>query len=214
MNHNSTSRTQNRCRCRCRVKPDIIINCAAYNLVDKAEETPDAAFANRNRPTSLAQAAARRRRFLCILGRLFDGFRGGFIPKRCLNPQNQYGKASSRGAACPGRLCRCLVSDEGCSANKQNLSSSLQVGEQRISGACDEFSVTSTDTVVEVTLRALDQGLTGRYHLTNSASVPGTMANDFKHPGNQKIHQACSMDRSTSASSRDSAWITERSPVC
>ena len=35
--------------------------------------------------------------------------------------------------------------------------------------ACDEFSVpTSTETVVDVTLKALDQGVTGKYHLTNS----------------------------------------------
>ena len=35
--------------------------------------------------------------------------------------------------------------------------------------AVDEFSVpTSTRTIVEVTLKALDVGLTGLYHLTNS----------------------------------------------
>jgi len=35
--------------------------------------------------------------------------------------------------------------------------------------ACDEFSVpTSTNTIVEVTLKAIDEGLTGVYHLVNS----------------------------------------------
>uniref|UniRef100_UPI002FDB6155 SDR family oxidoreductase n=1 Tax=Thermodesulfobacterium commune TaxID=1741 RepID=UPI002FDB6155 len=35
--------------------------------------------------------------------------------------------------------------------------------------ACDEFSVpTSTRTIVEVTLKAIEQGLTGLYHLVNS----------------------------------------------
>jgi dTDP-4-dehydrorhamnose reductase len=35
--------------------------------------------------------------------------------------------------------------------------------------ACDEFSVpTCTDTVVDVALKAIKQGLTGRYHLTNT----------------------------------------------
>src|SRR5215468_1491445 len=27
------------------IKPDVVINCAAYNFVDKAETEPDAAFA-------------------------------------------------------------------------------------------------------------------------------------------------------------------------
>ena len=35
--------------------------------------------------------------------------------------------------------------------------------------ACDEFSVpTWTETVVDVTLKAVEQGVTGLYHLTNS----------------------------------------------
>jgi dTDP-4-dehydrorhamnose reductase len=35
--------------------------------------------------------------------------------------------------------------------------------------ACDEFSVpTCADTVVDITLRSLDEGLQGLYHLTNS----------------------------------------------
>ena len=43
-------------------KPGVIINCAAYNLVDKAEDDRDTAFrVNAIGPKNLAQAAKRHR---------------------------------------------------------------------------------------------------------------------------------------------------------
>src|SRR5258708_37937160 len=42
-------------------KPDVVVNCAAYNLVDKAEVAPELAFAvNAFGPRFLAQLCAER----------------------------------------------------------------------------------------------------------------------------------------------------------
>lgn len=43
------------------LSPDMVMNCAAYTAVDRAEEEPDAAFAvNRDGPAHLAEACAER----------------------------------------------------------------------------------------------------------------------------------------------------------
>src|SRR5512143_769286 len=50
-------------------KPSVIINCAAYNLVDKAEGEPIASYAvNATGPKYLAQAAARHKAVLVHFG--------------------------------------------------------------------------------------------------------------------------------------------------
>ena len=55
---------------------------------------------------------------------------------------------------------------------KQNFIAKLlewSAAQQYLRIACDEFSVpTWTETVVDVTLNALEQGVSGLYHLTNS----------------------------------------------
>jgi dTDP-4-dehydrorhamnose reductase len=161
-------------------KPGVIINCAAYNLVDKAEVAPAAAFAvNAAGPGNLAQAAARHKAFLVHFGSdyVFDGSKenGLYTENDAPNPLNEYGKSKLAGEQ------RVLDGTDQClvlrlswvfGPGKQNFIYKLTqwaAGNEFLKIACDEFSVpTSTDTVVDVTLKALDQGLTGRYHLTNS----------------------------------------------
>ena len=56
--------------------PALIVNCAAYNLVDKAEQFPEAAFkANAYGPENLALAAAEAGAFLVHFGSdyIFNG---------------------------------------------------------------------------------------------------------------------------------------------
>src|SRR3990170_2734915 len=49
--------------------PDVIVNCAAYNLVDRAEQEQGRAFAvNASGPKHLAQAAARQKAILVHFG--------------------------------------------------------------------------------------------------------------------------------------------------
>ncbi len=162
------------------VKPDVIINCAAYNLVDKAEAEPAAAFAvNAEGPKNLARAAARQKAVLVHFGSdyVFDGLKekGLYIEEDATNPLNEYGRSKLAGE-------RHVLEEQGrmlvlrlswvFGAGKQNFIHKLAEWARTsefLKIACDEFSVpTYTETVVDVTLRALDQGVTGRYHLTNS----------------------------------------------
>ncbi len=161
-------------------KPDIIINCAAYNLVDKAETEPAAAFCvNADGPRNLALVAAERKTVLVHFGSdyVFDGLKekGLYTENDAPNPLNEYGKSKLAGEQgvldSTGRSLVFRLSWVFGPGN-QNFMHKL-MGWARSSEylkiACDEFSVpTYTKTVVDMTLRALDQGLTGRYHLTNS----------------------------------------------
>ena len=80
-------------------KPDVIINCAAYNLVDKAEQDKNAVFAvNATGPRNIAQVAAKQNAVLVHFGSdyVFDGLKenGLYTENDAVNPLNEYGKAS------------------------------------------------------------------------------------------------------------------------
>ncbi len=161
-------------------KPDVIINCAAYNLVDKAEQERDKTFAvNASGPQHLARAAARHKAVLVHFGSdyVFDGMKenGLYTEGDPLNPLNEYGKSKRlgedlvRGSTDNYLILRLSwVFGDG----KQNFIYKLTEwarNSEYLKIACDEFSVpTYTDTVVSVTLRALEQGVTGLYHSPNS----------------------------------------------
>ncbi|MHB8844620.1 MAG: dTDP-4-dehydrorhamnose reductase [Nitrospirota bacterium] len=162
-------------------RPGVIINCAAYNLVDRAEQERDKAFAvNGAGPRILAEAARERGAFLVHFGSdyVFDGYKenGLYREEDPTDPLNEYGRSKLAGeqavrevlAARSLVLRLSWVFGEG----NQNFIVKL-LGWSRdqpfLKVACDEFSVpTWTETVVDVTLRALEQGLTGLYHCTNS----------------------------------------------
>ena len=161
-------------------KPDVIINCAAYNLVDKAEQDRDKVFSvNAEGPGILAAAAKKNNAVLVHFGSdyVFDGAKenGLYTEEDPLHPLNVYGESKQAGE----RLVQqgtekhlvfrlSWVFGEG----KQNFIHKLSEWSQNnafLKIACDEFSVpTSTHTVVQVTMQALDQGAFGLYHLTNS----------------------------------------------
>jgi dTDP-4-dehydrorhamnose reductase len=161
-------------------KPRVIINCAAYNLVDKAEEEQEKVFAvNALGPQNLAKAAARQKAVIVHFGSdyVFDGLKekGLYAESDPVNPLNQYGKSKLSGEDLVRQECdRSLLLRLSWvfGAGKQNFIHKLRSwagSSEYLKIACDEFSVpTYTDTVVECTLTALEQGLTGRYHLTNS----------------------------------------------
>ena len=161
-------------------KPDIIINCAAYNLVDKAEQDKDKAFSvNATGPKYLAQAAAKQKAMFVHFGSdyVFDGLKenGLYNEEDPVNPLNEYGKSKLSGEQYVlQELDRCLVLRLSWvfGSGKQNFIYKLiewTKNSEYLKIACDEFSVpTYTDMVVDVTLKALEQGLTGMYHLTNS----------------------------------------------
>ena len=161
-------------------KPDVVINCAAYNLVDQAEEEHEKALAvNALGAKHLAQAAARHKAILVHFGSdyVFDGMKesGLYTEEDQVNPLNEYGKSKLAGEemvrqACNDALIFRLSWVYG--NGKQNFVYKLAEwakNNEYLRIACDEFSVpTCTDTVVDVTLQSLDAGLRGLFHLTNS----------------------------------------------
>lgn len=161
-------------------KPDVIINCAAYNLVDKAENDKDKVFAvNATGPHLLAQAGFRQKAVTVHFGSdyVFDGRKetGLYTETDVVNPLNEYGRSKLAGEeAVISASDRCLVFRLSWvfGDGTQNFIHKLKQWAEKndyLKVACDEFSVpTSTRTVVDVTLRSLQQGLTGRFHLTNS----------------------------------------------
>ncbi len=161
-------------------KPDVIINCAAYNLVDKAEQEQDAAFSvNAIGPRNLARAAAKRKAILVHFSSdyVFDGTKenGLYIESDPVNPVNTYGKSKLAGEHyVQEEFDRSLVLRLSWVFGQGTQNFVHKVREWAKTSAylkitCDEFSVpTSTETVVDVTLKALENGMTGIYHLTNT----------------------------------------------
>ena len=79
-----------------RVKPDIIINPAAYTAVDKAESEPTVAHAvNAQAPKTLARQASRRNIPIIHFSTdyIFDGTKdGSYLEDDTANPKSVYGK--------------------------------------------------------------------------------------------------------------------------
>jgi dTDP-4-dehydrorhamnose reductase len=161
-------------------RPDVIINCAAYNLVDKAEGEPERAFGvNALGPGHLARAARKYGAFLVHFGSdyVFDGTKedGLYDEKDAPSPINRYGMSKLDGEKRVKEetddfliLRLSWVFGEG----NQNFIRKLlgwAQGSEYLRIVCDEFSVpTYTHTVADITLRAMEKRLTGLYHLTNT----------------------------------------------
>jgi len=161
-------------------RPDVIINCAAYNQVDRAEREQGAAFAvNAEGPRILAEAALAQGALLVHFGSdyVFDGAKenGLYVEGDATSPLNAYGRSKRAGEQAvretlPDRslvLRLSWVFGEG----QQNFIVKLlewSRTQEFLRVACDEVSVpTWTETVVDVTVKAIEQRVTGLYHLTN-----------------------------------------------
>ena len=84
------------------VKPGIVINCAAYNLVDEAEKNPAAALSvNADAVLSLALACTESKSFFIHYSSdyVFDGTKkdGLYIESDNPNPINKYGESKLKG---------------------------------------------------------------------------------------------------------------------
>ena len=160
-------------------KPAVVINCSAYNLVDRAEEERETAYkTNAIGPRNLAFACEKYKAFLVHYSTdyVFDGKKEAlYTEEDHPNPLSEYAKSKYLGEIfLKEETDRYLifrvswVYGEG----KQNFLYKLTEwakSQEYLRVACDEFSVpTSTKTIVEVTLKAIQQGLTGLYHLVNT----------------------------------------------
>ncbi len=161
------------------IKPSIIINCSAYNLVDNAEQDyPTAIKVNALGVRNLGFGAKKVGAKVVHYGTdyVFDGKKEGLYTEDDKpNPLNEYGKSKYLGELfLKEELENHLifrvswVYGEG----KQNFIYKLQQwakNNEYLKVAYDEISVpTSTKTIVEITLKALENDLKGLFHLTNS----------------------------------------------
>ncbi len=161
------------------LKPDVILNCAAFNLVDDAEKNPSIANSvNYHAVENIASICKRMNIFLIHYSTdyVFDGKKRDFYREEDkTNPVNEYGRSKLRG-------------EEAIMKNMDDflilrLSWVFGMGKNnflyKLSGwakqnnilkiSADEISVpTYTEDIASLTLSALKQGLTGTFHLTNS----------------------------------------------
>ena len=83
------------------LRPEVILHCAAYTAVDRAEEEPDAAVrVNRDGTRNVARAAAEVGSLLVYLSTdyVFDGEkRSPYLPEDPPNPQGAYARSKLAG---------------------------------------------------------------------------------------------------------------------
>lgn len=159
--------------------PDIILNCAAYNFVDKAEKDFDTAYKiNAAGVRNLAVACKKNNALLVHYSTdyIFDGTKEDFYTEEDEpNPINNYGKSKLLGEK--------LLTEETdrfllfrvswvFGKGKQNFLYKLSewAKENRVlKVVCDQISApTFTKDIAILTMLAIDKGLRGVYHLTNS----------------------------------------------
>lgn len=160
-------------------RPSIIINCAAYNHVDNAEEDFDAAFkVNATGVKNLAISCEKTNTLLVHYSTdyVFDGRKEDFYAEiDTPSPINNYGKSKLAGE-------RFLIEETVnfllfrvswvFGTGKQNFLYKLtDIAKKNnvLKVVSDQVSVpTYTEDIVRFTLAALDKGLRGIYHLTNN----------------------------------------------
>lgn len=163
-------------------KPSVVLNCAAYNHVDNAEEDYDAAFkVNATGVKNLAISCEKVNALLVHYSTdyVFDGRKEDFYTEiDTPSPINNYGKGKLAGE-------RFLIEETDnfllfrvswvFGAGKQNFLyklTDLTKKNNVIKVVSDQVSVpTYTEDIVKFTLAALDKGLRGIYHLTNNGYV-------------------------------------------
>lgn len=161
-------------------RPHVIINCAAYNLVDKAEQEPgQAERVNGDGPAILAAAAEKYNAVMVHFGTdyVFDGTKenGLYTEEDSVNPLNCYGISKLRGEKKITEMTEDFIifrTSWVFGRGRQNFIYKLMEWARKndyLKIACDEFSIpTYTETIVDATLAAVEQGLRGLYHLTSS----------------------------------------------
>ena len=160
-------------------KPDIIINCTAYNAVDDAEDNKDLAYLiNSQAVKNLANICKKQNIFLVHYSSdyVFDGKKGDVYTEADEpNPVSIYGKSKLKGEQeALDILSNVLVFRLSwvIGKGKQNFLYKLTQWAKNNSVlkiSSNEISVpTFTNTIVKITLLSLEKELTGLYHLTNS----------------------------------------------
>ena len=161
--------------------PDVVINCAAYNNVEYAQQDNTKAFLiNKTAVTNLVDESKKYNAKFIHFGSdyVFDGTKNDlYIETDKTNPLNEYGKSKLAGEQealkySNSLVCRLSwVIGEGQQNFLFKLSGWLKnnkvikVSGDEVSVPCFSFDI--ADTVI----KALDKGLVGLYHLTNSGKA-------------------------------------------
>jgi dTDP-4-dehydrorhamnose reductase len=160
-------------------KPHIVINCAAYNLVDDAEKERDKAFRVNALGTKNLAIACKKGSSLLIhysTDYVFDGKKEDFYTEEdAPNPINIYGLSKLEGERSIAEtmdnfliLRVSWVFGKG----KQNFLFKLMEWSKNkkiLKVVCDQVSIPSyTEDIVKLTLLSIEKGLRGVYHLTNT----------------------------------------------
>ncbi len=161
--------------------PDVVINCAAYNNVEYAQQDNTKAFLiNKTAVTNLIDESKKYNAKFIHFGSdyVFDGTKNDlYIETDKTNPLNEYGKSKLAGEQealkySNSLVCRLSwVIGEGQQNFLFKLSGWLKnnkvikVSGDEVSVPCFSFDI--ADTVI----KALDKGLIGLYHLTNSGKA-------------------------------------------
>ncbi|MBI5885207.1 MAG: dTDP-4-dehydrorhamnose reductase [Deltaproteobacteria bacterium] len=164
-------------------KPFVIINCAAYTQVDKAETERDAAYAvNRDGAANLAQAAARCKARLIHISTdfVFDGLKSTpYAEADAVNPLSVYGASKLAGEeAVAGRLPEHIIVRTAWLYGGQGnnfVKTILRLASEResLNIVYDQIGTPTwtsdlSDAIV-LTVKAVESGKTpyGVYHYTN-----------------------------------------------
>ncbi len=165
-----------------KIKPDVVINCTAYNLVDLAETNFfDAYKTNALAVYNLFLICKEINAYFITYSTdyVFDGTKEGlYLEEDTPFPLNEYGKSKLTGEKWVLEHAKdyekflifrtSWVYGEGTQNFIYKLINWAKTQEY-LKIAYDEVSVpTSTKTIVEVTLKAIEKGLYGLFHLVNS----------------------------------------------
>jgi dTDP-4-dehydrorhamnose reductase len=160
-------------------RPAIIINCAAYNDVDGADEASDLAYAvNTHAVANLAKVCQKNNVFLVHFSTdfVFDGEKNDFYTERDTpNPLSVYGRSKWEGEeAVRKNLAEYLlfrvswVFGDGPQSMLRKIDALAKSG-RIIRVTADRVSVpTYAEDIAGITLKAFKAGLKGLYHLTNT----------------------------------------------
>lgn len=160
-------------------KIDVIINCAAYNNVDEAEKGDSFVYDINANALKYISVIAKEKNILLVhysSDYVFDGEKKQpYVETDPTNPLNEYGKSKLLGeqyiveSGCKNLIFRTSwVIGQG----SQNFLYKLRswVKEKEVLQIVnDEVSVpTFTFDIVKVTIEAIEKGVRGLYHLTNT----------------------------------------------
>ncbi|MEW6570648.1 MAG: dTDP-4-dehydrorhamnose reductase [Nitrospirota bacterium] len=188
--------------------PDIILNCAAYNFVDKAEEDFDAAYKVNSAGVRNLAFACKKKNILLVhfsSDYVFDGTKEDFYTEEDTpNPINNYGKSKLLGEEFlkeeSDKFIVFRVSWVFGTGTQNFLYKLMQWAKDKrvLKIVYDQISVpTYTGDIANITTFAINKGLRGIYHLTNSgyASRYEVARYFFERLGSDKLILPVGSDR-------------------